>query len=345
MDKTLTTVKTSDEIDSEENAIVLIAEVEDKGMRIDAFIAGHSDSSISRTAAQKLIADSEVMCNGKAVVKNYKMNQGDVVSITFPSPVPDEAAAENIPLDIVYEDDDIIVVNKKSGMVVHPAPGHYSGTLVNALLYHCMNADGENGVAGNVSSSLSGIGGVVRPGIVHRIDRDTSGLLVVAKNDAAHGFLSDEIKNHDVKRVYFAVVTGNIRDDSGIVDAPIGRHPVNRKKMAVIKNSDMTSREAVTRYEVIERYTGYTFLRLELETGRTHQIRVHMNYIGHPVLGDEVYGGAESQFVKKHPSLFDGQCLHAGELHLIHPVTKEMMHFFAPMPENMIKLIEILKNL
>lgn len=328
------TVKIYDESDDDNECVILNADDDDKGARIDAFIAMRTD--ISRTAVQKLISDYLVMCNNKTVAKNYKMSAGDTVCVILPSPAESEAVPENIPIDVVYEDNDIIVVNKKSGMVVHPAPGHYSGTLVNALLWHCMNGD---------TTSLSGIGGVIRPGIVHRIDRDTSGLLVVAKNDTSHNFLSAEIKNHEVMRVYFALVTGNIRDNAGVIDARVGRHPVNRKKMAVIKNPEMMSRESVTKYEVIERYTGYTFLRLELETGRTHQIRVHMSYTGHPVLGDEVYGGAESQFVKKHPALFDGQCLHAGELHLKHPSTKEMMSFYAPMPDNMIKIIEIMKTL
>lgn len=312
--------------------IILTAGETNAGIRIDAFIAENTE--FTRTAAQKLISANQVTCNDKIVAKNYKMVRGDIVSITSPDPVSDTAEREDIPIDIVYEDDDIIVVNKKEGMVVHPAPGHYSGTLVNALLWHCAD-----------SPSLSGIGGVARPGIVHRIDKDTSGLIVCAKNDAAHVFISSEIKKHDVKRIYFAIAAGNIRDDCGVIDAPIGRHRTDRKKMAVIRNSELAARSAVTRYQVIKRYAGYTLLRLELETGRTHQIRVHMSYIGHPILGDEVYGGSELQIVKKHPSLFCGQCLHAGELHLIHPSTRKLMSFFAPMPDNMIKVIEILRNL
>ena len=250
----------------------------------------------------------------------------------YPPVEPSEALPENIPLDIIYEDKDIIVINKPSGMVVHPAPGNPNGTLVNALLYHCKD-------------SLSGIGGVVRPGIVHRIDKDTSGLLVVAKNDESHLFLSAQIKNHDVSRIYYAIVCGNVKNDQGTINAPIGRSPVDRKKMAVIKDPTKASREAITHYTVIERFCGFTFVRCQLETGRTHQIRVHMASIGHALLGDELYGGDKSKFGNATKSLIFGQCLHAGELILTHPKTKELMRFTAPMPDNMTQLIEKLRRI
>ena len=232
---------------------------------------------------------------------------------------------------MVFEDKDIIVVNKPRGMVVHPAPGNYSGTLVNALLYHC-------------KGSLSGIGGVIRPGIVHRIDKDTGGLLVVAKNDASHLFLADQIRVHDVERIYYAIVLGNLKEDSGVVDAPIGRHPTDRKRMAVIRSPEMRSRNAVTHWSVVERFGAFTLVRCELETGRTHQIRVHMSSIGHPLLGDEVYGGAGTQFGAKNKKLIAGQCLFAAELRLTHPSTGEEMTFKADLPEYFEELLEKLRK-
>ena len=242
-----------------------------------------------------------------------------------------EALPENIPLDIVYEDSDIIVINKPTGMVVHPAPGNYSGTLVNALLYHCKD-------------TLSGIGGVIRPGIVHRIDKDTSGLLVVAKNDAAHTALSEELEHHGIEREYHAIVRGGFKDERGTVDAPIGRHPVDRKKMAVLTSPTAHAKRAVTHYEVVERFGATTHLKLLLETGRTHQIRVHMAYIGHALLGDEVYAGAKTRFEKLHAPLFSGQALHAKRLSLTHPTTGERMTFECELPESMERALEILRS-
>ena len=301
----------------------------DTGKRIDAFVAERTE--LTRSAAARLIEEGSILVGGKAVAKNYKLRGGEVVSVTLPEPDLSEAAPENIPLDVVYEDSDIIVVNKPKGMVVHPAPGNPDGTLVNALLYHCRD-------------SLSGIGGVVRPGIVHRIDKDTGGLLVVAKNDAAHQFLADEIKEHKVSRIYYAIAQGNFREDSGTVDAPIGRHPVDRKKMAVIRSDTARSRHAVTHWQVVERFSGFTLVRCELETGRTHQIRVHMSSIGHPLLGDAVYGGGSTAFEKKHKGLISGQCLFARELHLTHPRTAEQLVLSAPLPEYFERLLTILRN-
>ena len=279
------------------------------GERLD-LVLGQALSGLSRSAAQKLMENGLVTCGGRAVKKNARAQAGDLVSVTLPDPEPAEARPENIPLDVVFEDDDIIVINKPRGMVVHPAPGHADGTLVNALLYHC-------------GSGLSGIGGVIRPGIVHRIDKDTSGLLVAAKNDAAHVALSSQLADHSLSRVYRAVVCGRLRDDEGTIDAPIGRHPTDRKRMTV---TEKNSRPAVTHYQVLARYNGYTYVECRLETGRTHQIRVHMAHIGHPLLGDTVYGR------KKPEKGLDGQCLHAIRLELIHPTTGQPMTFDAPLP-------------
>jgi len=310
-----------------------VCAVEDAGKRADSYISEKAE--MSRSAAARLITDEHVTINGKAISKNYKLCEGDTISVTTPPPSDCEAVPEDIPIDIIFEDDDIIVVNKPSGMVVHPAPGNYSGTLVNALLFHCASK--------NTGSSLSGIGGTIRPGIVHRIDKNTSGLLVVAKNDKSHTCLSAQLKDHTITRVYYAIVTGGFKDDRGTINAPIGRHPINRKKMAVLPNSDHKSREAITHYEVIERYPGYTLIKLHLETGRTHQIRAHLAHISHPVIGDDLYGGDETQFVKKHPALFDGQALHAAELHLTHPSTKKMQ-FKSPLPNKMKEAIRILRG-
>ena len=315
--------------DTESNLVCF--EAEEKGIRLDQFVATNAD--LTRSAAARLIEDGSVTVNGKTVAKNYKVNKGDVVEVTLPEPEASEALPENIPLDIVYEDDDIIVINKPVGMVVHPAAGNPSGTLVNALLYHC-------------GASLSGVGGVIRPGIVHRIDKDTSGLLVVAKNDEAHLHLSAQLKEHHVSRIYTAIAIGNFREESGTVDAPIGRHPVDRKKMAVIHNSELRSRDAVTHWSVLARGeadgNSFTLLRCQLETGRTHQIRVHMASVGHPLLGDAVYGGGNTRFESRHRSSIIGQCLHAGELHLTHPRTGKEMQFTAPMPQNMQHVVDIL---
>ena len=252
-----------------------------------------------------------MLVNGSAVRKNYKSALGDEVRVTLPQAEEVELVAQNIPLDVVFEDDDVIVVNKPRGMVVHPAPGHSDGTLVNALLYHC-------------GDSLSGIGGEKRPGIVHRIDMDTSGLLIVAKNDFAHRFLSEQLSDHSLSRVYEAIVYGRIREDSGTVNAPIGRHPVDRKRMAIVERG---GREAVTHYEVIARYNGFTHIRCRLETGRTHQIRVHMEKLGHPLLGDMVYGR------KKAEKGLEGQCLHARELKFIHPRSNKEVHLQTDLPD------------
>lgn len=302
---------------------------QEQGMRLDVFLSQVGD--MTRSAAVKLIENEDVLVGGFACAKNRKLSAGETVEVELPDPIPAEATAEDIPLDIVYEDEDIVVVNKPSGMVVHPAAGNPNGTLVNALLYHC-------------GSSLSGIGGVVRPGIVHRIDKDTSGLLVVAKNDAAHESLSEQLKSHTVSRVYEAILIGNLKEDKGTVNAPIGRNPNDRKKMAVLKPSQGFSRSAVTHYEVLERYTGFCRVRCVLETGRTHQIRVHMAHLGHPLVGDTVYGGGKTRFETEHKSLIHGQCLHAGELRLIHPKTGREMYFSAPKPADMEKLLSILQN-
>ena len=286
------------------------------GERIDALLARNVEN-LSRSAAQRLLEQGDVLVNGGTVRKNYKSAVGDEISVTLPQAEEVELIAQNIPLDVVFEDEDVIVINKSRGMVVHPAPGHSDGTLVNALLYHC-------------GDSLSGIGGEKRPGIVHRIDMDTSGLLIVAKNNFAHRFLSDQLSDHSLSRVYEAIVYGRIREDEGTVNAPIGRHSVDRKRMAIVERG---GREAVTHYEVIARYKGFTHIRCRLETGRTHQIRVHMEKIGHPLLGDMVYGR------KRAEKGLEGQCLHARELRFIHPRTKEEVHLQTELPEYFQKVL------
>lgn len=306
---------------------IYVADDSDRGKRLDAFIAERTE--LSRSAAARLIEDGCALVDGEKKAKKYTVRPGDRVEIERPECKDCEAVPENIPLNVVYEDSDIIVINKPSGMVVHPAPGNYSGTLVNALLYHC-------------GDSLSGIGGVTRPGIVHRIDKDTSGLLVVAKNDFSHTALCDELKVHGIVREYRALVVGGFSTDEGTVDLPIGRHPVDRKKMAVIR--DGTAREAVTHYRVMERFGGITYLALELETGRTHQIRVHMSHTGHPLLGDPVYAKSKCRFEALHPALFDGQMLHARRLTLTHPRTGERMCFECPLPENFERALELLRR-
>lgn len=280
------------------------------GLRVDVFLAGCLPE-LTRSAVQRLLAEGGVTCGGAPVRKNARTEAGAVYAVTLPEARPVETAAQDIPLDIVYEDEDVLVINKPKGLVVHPAAGHEDGTLVNALLAHC----GE---------SLSGVGGERRPGIVHRIDKDTSGLLVAAKNDFAHLALSAQLSGHTMARTYEAVVCGNLRDDAGTVDAPIGRHPTDRKRMAVTQKN---ARRAVTHWSVIARYNGYTHIRCELETGRTHQIRVHMAHIGHPLLGDLVYGH------KRPEKGLSGQCLHARALRFIHPRTGELVTFTCPLPE------------
>ena len=281
-----------------------------EGERLDAFLA-RSVPGLTRSAAQKLLEDGAVTLSGRLGKKNDRTAAGMEVSLTLPDPEPLDVLPQNIPLDVVYEDDDVIVVNKPVGMVVHPAPGHPDGTLVNALLYHC-------------GSSLSGINGVLRPGIVHRIDRDTSGLIIAAKNDRAHLALAAQLQDHTLARVYEAVAVGGLKEDAGTVDAPIGRHPVDRKKMAVDRKN---GRPAVTHWSVLARYPGYTRVECRLETGRTHQIRVHMASIGHPLLGDVVYGSK-----KPFPGLA-GQCLHAKRLRFLHPSTGEPVEVECPLPQ------------
>lgn len=311
--------------------ILRIAEAQDAGTRLDPFVAQGAD--VTRSAAVRLIENGDVTVNGRSVAKNYRLREGDRVEILLPEPEVSEAVPQNIPLDIVYEDDDLIVVNKPVGMVVHPAPGNPDGTLVNALLYHC-------------EDSLSGVGGVIRPGIVHRIDKDTGGLLVVAKNDAAHLGLAAQLKGHHIDRIYTAIVLGNLREDAGTVNAPIGRHPVDRKKMAVIRDGEHTAREAVTHWSVLARGDGdgssFTYVRCQLETGRTHQIRVHMASIGHPLLGDPLYGGGNTRFEAKHKAYIQGQCLHAGELRFTHPTTGKGMHFTCPLSPEMAHTVRVL---
>ncbi|MBR6776912.1 MAG: RluA family pseudouridine synthase [Clostridia bacterium] len=285
------------------------ADTKDIGTRLDVFVSAAED--VSRSAAQELILNGSVTVNGKASTKNYKLRSGDVVEATLPPPEPIEALPQNIPVDIVYEDDHLLVVNKPQGMVVHPAPGNPDGTLVNALLYHC-------------AGRLSSINGKIRPGIVHRIDKDTAGLLIVAKTDAAHTGLAEQIAVHSFTRRYRAIVVGNIREDTGTINKPIGRSVNDRKKFAV---TEVNSKPAVTHYRVIERLEGYTHLELTLETGRTHQIRVHMAYMGHPVAGDPVYGNP------KHTLGLRGQCLFAEYISFTHPVTGEIMSFGAELPD------------
>lgn len=309
--------------------MIILAKRGDEGLRLDAFVGEKTE--ISRSRAAKMIEDGLITVGGAKATKKQLVKEGDEIEVTEKDAEEYSVVAENIPLCVIYEDDDIIVINKPSGMVVHPAPGNYTGTLVNALLYHCRE-------------SLSGIGGVMRPGIVHRIDKDTSGLLVVAKNDFSHGALSEELGYHGIEREYRALVRGGFKDTKGTVNLPIGRHPVDRKKMAVLLGDDAHAKEAVTHYEVLEAYGQISYLALKLETGRTHQIRVHMSYLGHALLGDEVYAGTKTLFEKHHPRLFDGQMLHAKKLTLTHPRTKERMIFECPLPENFEECLKILRE-
>ncbi len=299
-------------------------------LRLDSYISSVTD--FSRSAAVRIIEDGCVFVNGAVVTeKKFAVSSGDEIEISETPPKECEILPEDVPLSVVYEDADVIVINKPSGMVVHPAPGNYSGTLVNALLYHCRD-------------SLSGVGGVMRPGIVHRIDKDTSGLLVVAKNDFAHAALSDELKVHGIEREYRAIVKGGFSEDTGTVCRHIGRHPIDRKKMAVLPEGAPGARDATTHYTVLRRYGGFSYLALRLETGRTHQIRVHMASLGHSLIGDELYGGAKTHFEKEHRALLDGQALHAKRLTLTHPRTRERMTFECDLPENFEKLLEILES-
>ena len=288
--------------------ILLQTSEEDRGARLDAFLA-RAMEDLTRSAAAKAIEEGRVLVSGKVPSKSLKLTGNETIEFTPEEPAPIDAVPQDIPLDVVYEDDDVIVVNKPSGLVVHPAPGHPDGTLVSALLFHC-------------GASLSGVGGALRPGIVHRIDRDTSGLIIAAKNDYAHQFLSAQLADHTLARTYECIVVGNLREDSGTVDAPIARDSRDRKRMAVVPGG----RRAVTHWTVLARYPGYTHVQCRLETGRTHQIRVHMAYLGHPILGDTVYGA------KKPVPGLTGQCLHAVGLQFIHPRTKELVSLSCPLP-------------
>lgn len=293
------------------------------GERIDKFLSCRLEE-VSRSYIQKLIKEGHVSVNGKPVKANYKLGAGDEISVEIPEAKEPDILPEDIPLDILYEDQDILVVNKPKGMVVHPAAGHYGGTLVNALMYHCKD-------------SLSGINGVMRPGIVHRIDMDTTGSLLVCKNDEAHRILAEQLKEHTIRREYHAIVYGNIKEDTGTVDAPIGRHPTDRKKMSI---NHKNGKQAVTHYEVLERFGNFTYIRCRLETGRTHQIRVHMASLHHPLLGDEVYGPSSRP---PFPGL-KGQVLHAKILGIYHPATGEYVEFDAPLPQYFVDLLQKLRR-
>ena len=294
---------------------------EQEGMRLDQFLAAELKEH-SRSYIQKLIKEKNVKVNSTVIKSNYKVAKGDQIQITIPDLTEPDILPENIPLDILYEDDDILVVNKPKGMVVHPAAGHYTGTLVNAIMYHCKDR-------------LSGINGVMRPGIVHRIDMDTTGSLLVCKNDTAHQILAEQLKEHNIKRIYHAIVHGNIKEDSGTVNAPIGRHPIERKKMAI---NEKNGKPAITHYKVLERFERYTYMEFKLETGRTHQIRVHMASIGHPLLGDTLYSSGRS------PYKLQGQTLHAMTIGFIHPRTREYMEVTAPLPEYFEKILKDLRK-
>ncbi len=302
------------------NIIELIVDESTAGIRIEKWLAENKELDITRNRADTLVRRGDVSINGKQIIKTYKLKCGDIVSINMPEPVELNVTAENIPLDIVYEDNDLIVVNKSKGMVVHPAPGNYSGTLVNALLFHC-------------KGNLSAINGVIRPGIVHRIDKNTSGLLIVAKNDIAHTGLAEQIKNHSFTREYEAIVCGHFKENRGTVNAPIGRSSADRKKMCV---TEKNSKSAVTHYEVLADYKNYSHIKCILETGRTHQIRVHMAYIGHPVLGDDVYGKPFKDI--------EGQCLHARKIGFVHPITGEYLEFISELPEYFMNVIEKIRK-
>lgn len=294
---------------------------DDEGERIDKYLASQNDE-MSRTRIRKLLDDGKVTVNGKSVKPNYRICLSDYIKLDIPEPVTVDIWPQDIPLDIVYEDDDIIVINKQKGLVVHPAPGHYNDTLVNALMFHCKD-------------NLSGINGELRPGIVHRIDMNTTGLLVCCKNDIAHNFIAEQFKEHSGTRKYQAIVYNSFKEDEGTINAPIGRSTGDRKKMAI---NYVNGKEAITHYRVIERFKNFTHIECQLETGRTHQIRVHMTSINHPLLGDNIYGPSICPFNLK------GQTLHAGVLGFIHPRTKEYMEFERPLPEYFAKLIDLLRN-
>ena len=301
--------------------IIFQVEKENAGIRIDKYLSDNMED-ISRSYLQKLLKEKSITVNEKEIKANYKVQEGDVVSVSVPEPEEPDILPEEIPLDILYEDDSLMVVNKPKDMVVHPSAGHFSGTLVNAVLFHC-------------KGNLSGINGIMRPGIVHRIDKDTTGALLICKTDTCHRILAEQLKVHSITRKYRAVVQGNLKDDEGTIEGPVGRHPADRKKMAInYKNG----KEAVTHYRVLERFGNATYIECQLETGRTHQIRVHMASIGHPLLGDTTYGSA------KNPSHLQGQALHAMVLGFLHPVTNTYMEFTAPLPEYFLKLLEKLRK-
>ena len=303
------------------NDFCFLVSQETAGTRVDKLLA-YSMDGFTRSGIQHLLSDGNVTCGAKPITKNYKCREGDEIKVFVPDAKPLDIEAQDIPLDIVYEDEYLLVVDKPKGMVVHPANGNYDGTLVNALMYHC-------------GDSLSGINGVIRPGIVHRIDKDTSGLLIVAKTDAAHIGLAEQIKEHSFTRAYEAVVYGNIKDDEGTICQPIGRNPKDRKKMAVVYTN---SKPATTHYKVLQRFGNFTHIRCVLETGRTHQIRVHMAFIGHPIAGDSVYGP------KKVITELNGQCLHAKQIGFVHPITNEYMEFESDLPEYFTKFLTKLKH-
>ena len=299
---------------------ILKTQEDANGIRIDKFLAEQLDS-YSRSYIQKLLKEDGVQISGKPVKANYKLSGGEIITILIPEQTEPDIPAENIPLDILYEDEDLLVVNKPKGMVVHPAAGHYSGTLVNALMYHCKD-------------DLSGINGVLRPGIVHRIDQNTTGSLIICKNDLAHQSIAKQLKEHSITRRYRAIVHGNLKEDEGTINAPIGRHPIDRKKMAMnVKNA----KEAITHWKVLQRFGQYTYIECRLETGRTHQIRVHMSGIHHPILGDDVYGPAKCPMKG-----LQGQTLHAQVIGFVHPRKKEYIEFEAPLPDYFEKLLKIL---
>ena len=301
--------------------IIFQVEKEHAGIRIDRYLSDNLEE-ISRSYLQKLLKEKHITVNEKEIKANYKVQEGDVVSVSVPEPEEPDILPEEIPLDILYEDDSLMVVNKPKNMVVHPSAGHLSGTLVNAVLFHC-------------KGNLSGINGIMRPGIVHRIDKDTTGALLICKTDTCHRILAEQLKVHSITRKYRAVVQGNLKDDEGTIEGPIGRHTTDRKKMAInYKNG----KEAITHYRVLERFGNATYIECQLETGRTHQIRVHMASIGHPLLGDTTYGSS------KNPYHLQGQALHAMVLGFLHPVTNTYMEFTAPLPEYFLKLLENLRK-
>lgn len=312
--------------DEQTDLLEWTAEYDEVGSRLDALLAARS--GLTRSAVQKLIDAGHASINGKSAQKNAKIKVGDTISLVIPPPQPADILPEPIALDIVYEDSDLLVVNKPKGMVVHPAPGNYTGTLVNALLHHCKD-------------SLSGIGGVIRPGIVHRIDKDTSGLLIVAKNDRAHLALAEQIQVHSFLRSYEAIAVGRFREEKGSVDAPIGRHPIDRKKMAIVQGG----KPALTHWEVLEGFAGFTHVKFVLETGRTHQIRVHLSSTGHPLLCDSLYGGGHTTFEKQNASLVCGQCLHARTIGFVHPTTGENLYFTSELPPYFTSVLEKLRKI